>query len=138
MLSKIERLIINLNNNLIATADLTGERLSEENAKNIASALAVNTSLERLVLGGIVVGCDLQDHGVIHFAHALIKNKSLVHLDLRANGISDLGVKKLVNALFINKTLASLDLRFNVITENGVELIADLLKERNNMLAVFI
>lgn len=123
MLSKVERLIDNLQQDSITRADLAGERLNEKEVKQLAYALFNNHSLERLTLGGVVVGCNLCDSGVSLLASAIATHERLKYLDLRNNKITDHGANLLFKALNKYTPLQFLDLRSNPISEDWVKFV---------------
>lgn len=136
MQKKIDRIIQALNDNSILSADLAGERLSSEDLRALAAALRTNTSLTRLVLGGVVVGCHITNEDVGILADAISNNHTLLVLDLRANQITDEGAITLAQELSKQCHLTQIDLRSNDIGQEGSKAFSQLVKSGATRLTV--
>lgn len=90
--------------------------IGDEGALEFSSALATNTTLQTLDLGGMGVG----DDGVAALAQALVLNKTLTLLRLHRNKISDEGAKKLITALRHNHSITALYIAMNVIRSDDL------------------
>ena len=98
---------------------------------NGAQALADVLSLPNVELSGLSVEWNqLGSTGAIFIADALVRNESLLHLDLKNNGIGDDGASALAVALNTNETLKVLDLRWNQISDKGALAFETIVKER--------
>lgn len=136
MLSKLQRTIIALQNNKITSIDLAGEKIDYDGINAIASALMRNTSLKRLVLGGVVFGCGIDEKSVSVLADALNQNKTLIELDLRSNKIGNDGAQILADTLRNHCSLVRLDLRSNPIGNDGVGVLTKLVQNTQNQLQI--
>ena len=136
MLSKLQRTIIALQNNEITSIDLAGEKIDYDGINAIASALMRNTSLKRLVLGGVVFGCGIDEKAVSVLADALNQNKTLIELDLRSNKIGNDGAQVLADTLRNHCSLVRLDLRSNPIGNDGVNVLTKLVQNTQNQLQI--
>jgi NLR family CARD domain-containing protein 3 len=74
--------------------DLHLKDIGDEEAKQIAQELAINTTVTCLSLGCNKIG----DDGAVALADALTKNKSLTRLELPTNPIGDIGMEALGRA----------------------------------------
>lgn len=92
------------------------EPVCDEGALEFASALAVNTTLHTLDLGGMGIG----DDGVASLSQALVLNKTLTILRLHRNKIGDEGAKKLITALKHNHTITALYVAMNPIRDDSL------------------
>jgi len=90
------------------------EQIGDDGAMDFSSALAVNTTLHTLDLGGM----GISDEGVEALAHALVLNDSLTLLRLHRNKISDIGAVKLIAALRHNHSITALYLAMNSIRDD--------------------
>ena len=124
MLSKLERIIILLNQNNTQRVDLAGTKLSESDVKKLSVALIKNSSLKELILGGIVFGCQIKDEGMKHIASMLEQNTTLNYLDLRSNELTEQGIDTLFKALEKNNGLKFLDIRSNLINNKDEQPLA--------------
>lgn len=114
---------------------LRGNCLSPNGATSLANLLKNSASLQTLS----VEWNQIASAGCIHIAHALHMNNSLLHLDLRNNGINDDGAIALANAVVEpNMTLKTLDLRWNQITDRGAEKFEKPITTRTLPLTVFL
>jgi len=105
--------------------DLSGRRISDDEAKYIASALMdPNTKVKTLDLTWNNIGRD----GATAIAEALKSNETLQTLQLTSNCIDDDGATALANALAYNSTLRTLWLPRNMIGNAGATAIAEVLK----------
>eukprot|EP00899_Mesostigma_viride_P025539 jgi/Mesvir1/616/Mv02047-RA.2 len=104
--------------------------ISDDMARQLATALATNRALRHLSLAGNTIGAA----GVEAIADMLAANASLVHLDLARNAsFGDEGVLLLAKALVRNRTLRSLALAGNQVEGRGARALAAAL-ERNGTL----
>lgn len=138
MISKLQRVLDGLENNTATIADLAGERLGNQGAQQLAVPLRQNVSLEKLVLGGVVVGCDIGDEGLTALAEALQHNRTLSQIDLRSNRITDKGAIALAKALSHNENLLWIDLRSNQIEDKGKCALTEALKSKQTQTALQI
>lgn len=92
------------------------EKIGDEGALDFSSALAINTTLHSLDLGGM----DISDVGITSLSQALVLNKSLTLLRLHRNMISDDGAKKLIRALKHNHTITALYIAMNPIRDDSL------------------
>lgn len=97
----------------------------------LANALLHNYTLEQLSLWNN----RLLDIGAEFLAKSLAINRNALRkLDLSANGITDVGASKLAQMLKTNKTLTHLSLCRNEISDQGVQQIVKVLQKRNKTL----
>ena len=136
MLSKLERIIILLNQNNTARVDLAGTKLSESDVKKLSAALIKNNTLKELILGGIVFGCQLKDDGIKHLASMLEKNTTLNYLDLRSNELTENGIRTLFKSLEKNNGLKFLDIRSNLINKMDEQQLALKIPENKSTLKI--
>ena len=137
MYSKLDRIIILLKQNNFISVDLAGTRLNNEDVRNLSNAINESNKLQKLILGGVVFGCEIGDSEMIYLSNMLEKNVTLNYLDLRANHITDHGIEILSSSLKKNNTLRFLDLRSNKITPNGKKLFEEnIISLKGNNLSV--
>ncbi len=91
-------------------------KIGDDGAHEFSSALAINTTLHTLDLGGM----DISDTGVASLSQSLILNKSLTLLRLHRNKISDVGAKALITALKHNHTITALYIAMNPIRDDSL------------------
>jgi Ran GTPase-activating protein (RanGAP) involved in mRNA processing and transport len=103
---------------------------SSQACKRIAFALMRNVNLRVLKIGGTGLS-----EGIEHIARLVETTKSLTTLDLSANSITDEGVAALGNALTFNKSIRSLCLKRNKIGNDGIATVSAALVA-NNVLEV--
>ena len=70
--------------------------------------------------------------GAKHLARTLMANKTLQHIDLHTNDISNEGARCLATALLLNQGVRYMDLYNNKIGYWGAKKLADALKYYNN------
>ena len=128
----------NITNKL--NADWCG--ISNQEMDSLARALAVNSSLEELVISS---NNNIGDKGIGHIATALLTNTTLkilnisdcVHTGSRSlqhrSGISDLVAESLARALEVNITLEELNIIDNNISDNGIGHIAKSLQKNKTL-----
>lgn len=68
--------------------------------------------------------CGITDQFLQDFSPLLIKNGTLLHLNLSCNSIGDDGCAALASSLRLNRTLLSLSLVGNVIGDKGAASLA--------------
>ena len=85
---------------------LGGNKLGKEEVRLMREALAVNTTLTQLVLDTK----KLRSKAASAIAHVLEVNKALTTLDLKYNRIGGKGARKMAKALQVNHVLTTLDL----------------------------
>ena len=90
--------------------------IGDEGALEFSSALATNTTLQSLDLGGMDIG----DDGVEALSNALVLNKTLTLLRLHRNKISDEGAEKLIAALRHNHHITALYVAMNVVRNDDL------------------
>ncbi|KJE97840.1 interleukin-1 receptor-associated kinase 4 [Capsaspora owczarzaki ATCC 30864] len=110
--------------NASGTLYLSRNRIGDEEAKAIAEALKVNTTLTHLFLGGNQIG----DAGARAIAEALKVNKTVTLLSLSENQIGDVGAQAIAEVLKVNTMLKDLNLNKNQIGDVGAHAIAEALK----------
>ena len=98
--------------------------LSLENIQDLAEALKVNTSINRVDISFGKIGAA----GAVSIAEALKVNKSIISIDLRDNEIGDVGAASIAEALKVNKSIIRVYLGINEIGDVGAAYIADALK----------
>jgi Ran GTPase-activating protein (RanGAP) involved in mRNA processing and transport len=97
--------------------------------RSIVEGVRSNTAIQELDVGF----CELDDHGISLLANALIRNTSMVQLNLQFNEITSVGVRALVDDnVEAVKTLTQLGLLYNPIRSEGTTILADALG-RNTM-----
>ena len=92
------------------------DKIGDDGAHEFSSALAINTTLCTLDLGGM----DISDTGIASLSQALVLNKSLTLLRLHRNKISDEGAKALIAALKHNHTITALYIAMNPIRDDAL------------------
>ncbi|XP_004342468.2 hypothetical protein CAOG_08213 [Capsaspora owczarzaki ATCC 30864] len=107
--------------NKSGTLFLSAKQIGDEEAKAIAEALKVNTTLTQL-------GNQIGDVGAQAIAEALKVNKTLTLLYLNVNQIGDAGAQAIAEALQVNKTLTLLNLSANRLGDAGAQAIGEALK----------
>ena len=117
------------NNTSLTSLNLLGNRIGDDGAKALATALETNTSLTSLELGFNRIGAD----GATALATALKNNTSLTSLNLLNNDIGDEGANALAAALKTNTSLTSLELGFNGIGADGAKALAAALKTNTSL-----
>ena len=111
---------------------LRGNCITSIGVHKLANFLKSNNSLQFISLEWNQIGS-----GAMSLGEALEENTTLVHLDLRNNGLEDNDVINLAKSLEnSNKTLKILDLRWNKLTDKGVELFRLAIMNRSPPLIV--
>ncbi|KJE93815.1 TKL/IRAK protein kinase [Capsaspora owczarzaki ATCC 30864] len=96
-------------------------QIGDEEAKAIAEALKVNTTLIQLSLWANRIG----DAGARAIAEALKMNTTLTELGLHQNQIGDAGAQAIAESLKVNKTVTKIYLYSNQIGDDGALAIAE-------------
>ncbi|XP_004363847.2 hypothetical protein CAOG_03008 [Capsaspora owczarzaki ATCC 30864] len=104
--------------------DLCKKQIGNAEAKAIAEAIKVNTTMTELKLGGNLIA----DVGARAIAEAVRANCTLTVVDLAENRIGDAGARAFAETLKVNNTLTKLDLNENQIGDAGAQAIAEALK----------
>ncbi len=99
--------------------NLGGNNAGPDTGAFVAEILGTNSSICSLRLQNNSIG-----EGVLDFHTALASNRSLVILDLEANGIGDQGCEAVASVLARNRTLTNLNLASNNISETGARTLA--------------
>ncbi|KAI9916609.1 hypothetical protein PsorP6_018071 [Peronosclerospora sorghi] len=104
------------------------KRLGPEGCALVASSMATNHNVRKLVIRDHAIG----DDGAIALSRMLCNNTTLKSLELYGNSISDRGREALAQALYGHDSLAqlclkSLDLVHNRITWKGAQILPDAL-----------
>jgi len=94
--------------------------IGAEGAKELAKALATNTTLTKLIFYNDNIGAE----GATALAKALTANTTLTTLIFYNNNIGDEGAKELAKALATNTTLTTLSLNINNIGAEGAKELA--------------
>ena len=89
--------------------NLDNRNLSDQEVKNLASALESNSTVTTLSLRN----CNITDEGTVGLTEMLIKNKTLIELLLDNNRIGTDGAASLSTAIMINEKLMVLTLSGN-------------------------
>lgn len=76
---------------------------------------------------------DIRPAGALALAHALVRNVTLVSLDLRLNHLQDEGAQALCKALLKNANLRELDLSGNELSELSAALVAQVLLQNSSL-----
>jgi len=120
-----------LKSNSIPTTslDLSSNEIGDENAKLLANALKVNTSLTELNL----FSSNIRNDGAVAIFDALKENKTLKNLNMASNRISFVGGKAACEALKINSTLTLLNLEYSDLGPKGAQYISLGLKENKGV-----
>jgi uncharacterized protein (DUF924 family)/Ran GTPase-activating protein (RanGAP) involved in mRNA processing and transport len=130
-------------NSVLQRISFASNRIGSEGAKALCDALNKHTSINFLNLGflksTVAVGESanfLSDLGSKYIAEMLMTNKSIRHLDLLHNSISQLGVNHIIEALKVNNTLVKLQLTQFGKTHNepGKEYIKEKLENNYKLL----
>ncbi|KJE92022.1 hypothetical protein CAOG_03058 [Capsaspora owczarzaki ATCC 30864] len=104
--------------------DLCKKQIGNADAKAVAEAIKVNTTMTELKLGGNLIA----DVGARAIAEAVRANCTLTVVDLTENRIGDAGARAFAETLKVNNTLTKLDLDENQIGDAGAQAIAEALK----------
>jgi len=112
-----------------ATLELFCKKVSDDDCKEIGPALAENSTITQLTLGGnIITGT-----GMVPLSEGLKANKTITTLLLGGNDIGDKGIILLVGALKENSTITEVDLGDNKITDKGIVPLCDALKKNSTL-----
>ena len=119
-----EAMISNCFNGSLKEINISNNRITSNGAKEIATAIRVNTTLKKLDLS-----CNmLSDDGAAFISEPLKNNVSLQELNISRNNITEDGAKYIAEAIQANATLEKLDLSSNVISNDGAAAISDSLQ----------
>ena len=110
-------------NTTLTKLDLYGNRLGEEGGRAMGEALAVNTTLKKLDLHGNALG----EEGWRAMGEALAVNTTLSQLNLCRNALGEEGGRAMGESLAVNTTLTQLDLGSNMFGPAGASAIAQAL-----------
>jgi hypothetical protein len=115
----------------ITDLDLNGNPIRNEGAIRLARSLGNNAlpNLTRLSLSN----CCIDDDGFIALVSALAQNISLLHLDLRNNGVSELVFLALANCLTKIKVLQQVDLTWCTGLASTMPLLLVGLRKNENL-----
>ena len=111
-------------NTTLTKLNLGGNSLGKEGGRAMGEALAVNTTLAKLDLGYNAFGKE----GGRAMGEALAVNTTLTQLHLGGNKIGTKGASAIAQALEVNKALTNLDLSSNRIRGKGARKIAQALQ----------
>eukprot|EP00913_Durusdinium_trenchii_P015961 g14999.t1 len=149
-------------NRSITRIDLAGNHISEVGLQAIADALLINHvvthiglqvdegfALERIEerlkanraaaeAGMDLSGGRLGDTNVQVLAEALRLNRSVSHIYLQNNTITDLGAKAIAQMLMQNTSIRSIVLRGNEIGDSGVEALAKALQQNRSIQVIVL
>lgn len=119
-----------LENTKLRVLDLTANRISFKGCEALAKYLTGEfCALESLILTSNRLG----HYGAKAIAHALSKNKTLVHLDMVKCDIDDNGLRMIAESLFENEVICSLKLFYNHFDQMSLRVFHELKgKERNS------
>jgi Ran GTPase-activating protein (RanGAP) involved in mRNA processing and transport len=113
----------------LKTLHLYENKLTADHAKELATALQENRSIDTLILNE----CEIDCAAARELAVALEGNETLRIFNLWDNNIGDEGGKALAEALTKNTALRTLNLWGNQIGNVGAEAFADSLRENNSL-----
>ena len=116
-----------ISNDATSPIDLTLCINSDEEMKELATALEQNTTLRYLHLDGSY----LRTINLKPLATVIEKNKTLTFLSLRGTQLTDEGIEEIARSLKHNHTITELNLRENQITDKGIGEVAESLKHSN-------
>ena len=109
--------------------DMCNCNLSPDSASTLATGIAVNLTLKKLVLSKNFIG----NKGAVNFAKALRQNTALEVLEFDSCKIESSGAIQLATALIANKTLKVLVLSNNKIGNSGIAMFAQALKQNSSL-----
>lgn len=115
--------------NKAARVSLGGQCIGDEGCAKIAAELALNYTVEELILQS----CYITDEGLKHLCTALEENQTLKSLDVSWNRIFAPGALYLKEALGFNTTLTELNLSWNNIEDEGAASLVEILTGRNHV-----
>ena len=78
--------------------------------------------------------CNIGDDGMVAFAKALHRNRTIEVANLSYNDIGDPGIYALCDALLVNESLTSIDLRHNLLTDRSIMRMIPVVTNANNTL----
>ena len=120
-------------NNTLEILNITGNNISCNGVKALASALECNTSLTSFTL----FNTNINVAGAKALADMLIKNKTLRTLNISDNmNIGNSGVMKLAQALKINNTLETLNISAINMNDVGITALEDMLKVNISLIEI--
>ena len=102
----------------LLTLDLSENTLDKAGVTALATLLAATEALSRLVLSGVRLTDELFERLT---TGGMERNKSVAHLDLAYNLLSDVSTDALEGMLLGKRALRFIDLSFNLLTDRGVE-----------------
>ncbi|KAL0241023.1 hypothetical protein GEMRC1_006259 [Eukaryota sp. GEM-RC1] len=115
------------NNNSLTSLVLSHCKLSDENFKQIVSALQLNSSrLDKLSLGGNCIG----NEGAIALADTLKENLSIKTISLGSNSIGNEGAESISQALLMNTNVTLIKLFSNPIDSKTKEYVCRISNDR--------
>ncbi|KJE92014.1 hypothetical protein CAOG_03051 [Capsaspora owczarzaki ATCC 30864] len=114
--------------------DLCKKQIGNADAKAVAEAIKVNTTMTELKLGGNLIA----DVGARAIAEAVRANCTLTVVDLAENRIGDAGARAFAETLKVNNTLTKLDLNENQIGDAGAQAIAEALKVNKTLTVLYL
>eukprot|EP00054_Salpingoeca_dolichothecata_P018874 m.116582 g.116582 ORF g.116582 m.116582 type:complete len:373 (+) comp23048_c0_seq3:39-1157(+) len=109
---------------------LTGNAITDDGSRSLASFLQSNPTLKSLALGFN----KLTPTGISIVADALHQNTNLQVLDFTMNSVQDTGAEALADCLSHNKALKKLILYKTSISDDGIQALATTLVEANDTL----
>ena len=112
----------------LRSLDLSENTLDKAGCSALAGLLAATEGLARLELRGCRLTDELFDRLVVA---GLEKNRSISHLNLAHNLLSDVSADALEGLLLGKPALRALDLSFNLLTDRGVERLQAAAVERS-------
>lgn len=111
--------------------DLTGRRIGDKGAIQLAEALSDNTQVRQLWLRG----CQIGDEGAKALASCLEQNMAIVDLYLAKNAIGDEGLRAIADALGLsNLTLVTLELEDNRVGDKGIDALTRAMERNTSVL----
>ena len=105
----------------VESLDLSCNKLNDNEAKKLFSALDFNKKLRKLNLSKN----DVSDDAAVVISNCLMSNEILNDLDLSVNNITDEGAKRIADAIRVNKTLWELNISKNLISKEGIMKIVE-------------
>ena len=97
--------------------NLSYKSIEDEGAKVLGRALALNSSVTAIFLGGNRIG----DEGAKALAAVIADHPSITKIDLSNNEIGNEGAEALCKAIASNSSLTIIDLIYNKIGKKGIE-----------------
>ncbi|MDF2965015.1 MAG: hypothetical protein K0Q51_403 [Rickettsiaceae bacterium] len=118
-----------LNDQVVTELDLSKNKISDSEAKQIASYLKNSPSIQKLVFND----CGISVIGACILAEAIKMLPNLNLLDLSENYIGSNGASKILRALFQHGKIRILNFEENLITDDAAPLIAGFIKANNSL-----